>query len=234
MYADDWVTWHEAHERRRGRPYGFLAVTGLHWLSAEWQSFDDVPGEWRAGPDGVTVRLPEGEQRVDGEIRFGDVRAEVARRGSETMLRARDPQNPLRLAYRGTPAFPPDEKWVVTGRFVPGAREVTVGSTIDGVEHVYDAPGRVEFTLAGRALSLTAFPDGDGFETIFRDATSGVSTYPACRTLSIDPPAADGTVVVDFNRATNLPCAYTEFATCPLPPPENVLPIAIEAGERLP
>jgi uncharacterized protein len=61
-----------------------------------------------------------------------------------------------------------------------------------------------------------------------------VTTYAACRTVTIDPPAADGTVVIDFNRATNLPCAYTEFATCPLPPPENVLPIAVEAGEQIP
>jgi uncharacterized protein (DUF1684 family) len=81
------------------------------------------------------------------------------------------------------------------------------------------------------ALSLTVF---SGFEVIFRDETSGVSTYAACRTLRIGAPGPDGTVVIDFNRATNLPCAYTEFATCPLPPPENRLPIAIEAGEQIP
>jgi uncharacterized protein (DUF1684 family) len=237
MYADDWAAWHEAHERRRARPHGFLAATGLHWLTDDWQRFDDVPGEWRDGPGGVTVRLPEGPRDlgvVDEhgvEVMFGDVLAEVARRGRLVMVRPRDPHHPARLAYRGTPAFPPDEKWVVAGRFVEDPREVTVGSVVDGLEHVYGAPGRVEFELGGMALSLTVF---SGFAIIFTDATSGVTTYPACRTLRIDPPAADCSVTVDFNRATNLPCAYTEFATCPLPPPENKLPIAVEAGEQLP
>ncbi|MGX1494420.1 uncharacterized protein (DUF1684 family) [Streptomyces tendae] len=69
---------------------------------------------------------------------------------------------------------------------------------------------------------------------LFTDATSGVTTYAANRALHIDAPAADGTVTLDFNRATNLPCAYTDLATCPLPPAENRLPVAIEAGERIP
>lgn len=237
MYADDWAEWHEAHERNRARPHGFLATTGLHWLSPDWQRFDDVPGEWREGPEGVTVRLPEGDRHLgvideDGvDLMFGEVLAEIARRGSQVMLRPRDPRHPRRLAYRGTPAFPPDEKWIVTGRFVADPREVTVGSVADGVEHLYAVPGRVEFELGGMPLSLTVF---SGLEILFRDATSGVTTYPSCRTLRIAPPAPDGTAVIDFNRATNLPCAYTEFATCPLPPPENRLPIAVEAGEQLP
>ena len=66
------------------------------------------------------------------------------------------------------------------------------------------------------------------------DATSGVTTYAANRSLQLPPPAADGTVVLDFNRATNLPCAYTDLATCPLPPAENRLPVAVEAGEKIP
>jgi hypothetical protein len=61
-----------------------------------------------------------------------------------------------------------------------------------------------------------------------------VTTYPANRSLAIDAPAADGSVVLDFNRATNLVCAYTDFATCPLPPAENRLPVAVEAGEKIP
>ena len=69
---------------------------------------------------------------------------------------------------------------------------------------------------------------------LFTDATSGLTTYPANRSLAIAAPAEDGTVVLDFNRATNLPCAYTEFATCPLPPAGNRLDIAVEAGEKLP
>lgn len=237
MYADDWAAWHEAHERRRARPHGFLAATGLHWLGNEPQTFDDVPGEWRDGPDGVTVTTADGERKLGHvdehgvELMFGDVLAEVARRGTEVILRPRDPHNPVRLAYPGTPTFAPDEKWLVAGRFAEDRQEVTVGTVVDGLKLSDTVLGRVGFSLGGHDLSLTVF---DGFEIIFRDATSGVTTYAASRTLTIDPPAADGTVVLDFNRATNLPCAYTEFATCTLPPPENVLPIAVEAGEKTP
>ncbi|GLY97486.1 hypothetical protein Acsp02_47400 [Actinoplanes sp. NBRC 103695] len=68
---------------------------------------------------------------------------------------------------------------------------------------------------------------------MFTDETSGVTTYAANRSVTVTP-GPYGTVVLDFNRATNLPCAYTEFATCPLPPPENRLPVAVEAGEQYP
>jgi uncharacterized protein (DUF1684 family) len=69
---------------------------------------------------------------------------------------------------------------------------------------------------------------------LFTDATSGVTTYAANRALQLEAPGPDGRVVLDFNRATNLPCAYTDLATCPLPPPENRLPVPIEAGEKIP
>jgi hypothetical protein len=69
---------------------------------------------------------------------------------------------------------------------------------------------------------------------LFTDATSGITTYVANRALSVGAPDTSGQVTLDFNRATNLPCAYTDFATCPLPPPENRLPVAIEAGEKIP
>ncbi|MBF6202400.1 DUF1684 domain-containing protein, partial [Nocardia cyriacigeorgica] len=68
----------------------------------------------------------------------------------------------------------------------------------------------------------------------FTDATSGVTTYPAARSLAIGAVAADGTVTLDFNRAVNLPCAFTPYATCPVAPAENRLRVAIEAGEQDP
>ena len=85
-------------------------------------------------------------------------------------------------------------------------------------------------------MSLTAFPGHTpgSLIVLFTDATSGVTTYGANRVITLEPPAADGAVVLDFNRAVNLPCAYTDLATCPLPPRENRLPVAVEAGEKIP
>ena len=111
-----------------------------------------------------------------------------------------------------------------------------MGAAVEGISHVYEAPGEIRFRLHGENLSLTAF-NGHApgtLSVLFTDATSGKTTYAANRSLTVPAPGADGTVSLDFNRAVNLPCAYTDLATCPLPPAENRLPVAIEAGEQIP
>lgn len=256
-FAAEWDAWHRRHQARLADPHGFLAITSLHWLTGEPRRFPDAPGEWSTGPDGVVVALAGDEELViggspvDGRYTFGvipergSVRAvwkdaviEVAKRGGNDIVRPRHPGNPLRTAFRGTPAYPPQPRWAVAGRYVPfaEARPTTVGSVIDGLEHVYAAPGQVTFTLERRDLSLTAFPGHEpgSLLILFTDATSGVTTYAANRSLHLPPPASDGSGVLDFNRAANLPCAYTDLATCPLPPAENRLPVAVEAGEKIP
>jgi uncharacterized protein (DUF1684 family) len=256
-FATDWQHWHVQHESALADPHGFLAITGIHWLTDEAQRFPDAPGAWAAGTDGVTVVLSPGERLivdgvpVSGTYSFGvipergginavfdDAVVEVAKRGGYDIIRPRHPEHPLRAEFAGTPAYAPDPQWAVAARFVPfdSPRPVTVGASVEGLQHVYESPGRVEFEVEGQALGLTAFngaAPGRLF-ILFTDATSGVSTYAANRSLSVDAPDADGNVTLDFNRATNLPCAYTDFATCPLPPAENRLPIAVEAGEKIP
>ena len=256
-FQDQWDLWHAAHEKRRADPHGFLAITGLHWLTATPQRLDGAPGEWSIGPDGVTVALGPGEsvtadtgeitgthtfppiaERADITVGHGDAKIEIARRGGFDVVRPRHPSNPVLTGYTGTPAYPAAEKWVFTGsyRAFEEPQPVTVGSVSEGIEHVYESPGRIEFEAGGVSQSLVAFngsTPGSLF-VLFTDATSGVTTYAANRSLFIEAPAADGTVTLDFNRATNLPCAYTEFATCPLPPAGNSLDIAIEAGELIP
>jgi uncharacterized protein len=169
---------------------------------------------------------------------YGDTVLEIAKRGGHDILRPRHPDNPLRARFRGTPAYEPDPRWVVPGRYVPfdEPRPTTVGAAVDGLLHVYDAPGRVEFELDEQPLALTAFPGKEpgSLMVLFTDATSGVTTYAAHRSLSLGVPDPDGSVTLDFTRAANLPCAYTDLATCPLPPAENRLPVAVEADERIP
>ncbi|MBB5874582.1 uncharacterized protein (DUF1684 family) [Allocatelliglobosispora scoriae] len=256
-FAEQWQAWHRSHETRRADPHGFLAITGIHWLGPEPQRFTDAPGTWTATDDDITVVLDDGDElvidgvTVRGEHSFGAIaeRAsvharwqaaviEVARRGGYAIVRPRHPDNPVLAAYRGTPAYEPDPRWAVTGRYVPFAepRPTTVGSVVDELHHVYPALGRVDFAVDGQPLSLTVFEGytPGSLTILFTDATSGVTTYAANRSLQLGPPDEDGTVTVDFNRATNLPCAYTDHATCPLPPAENRLAVAVEAGERYP
>ncbi|MFC9120493.1 DUF1684 domain-containing protein [Streptomyces sp. NPDC057067] len=256
-FVKDWEQWHREHEEVLAGPHGFLAITSLHWLNAEPTRFEDAPGAWSTTPEGVVVELAEGEElTVDGMAvsgrydfgvvgereslypGFGDAVIEVAKRGGHDILRPRHPGNALRTAFTRTPAYAPDPRWVRPGRFVPfdAPRAVTVGAAVEGLEHVYDSPGQVEFELDGAVHRLTAFNGraAGSLTVLFTDATSGVTTYAANRSLSIAAPDAEGRVTIDLNRAANLPCAYTDLATCPLPPAENRLPVAIETGEKIP
>ena len=174
-----WRAWHARYEARLADPHGFLAITSLHWLTETPERFGDAPGTWHTGPDGVTVRLVGDEQLViDGAVvrgrhsfgviperggvnaSWGQVLIEVAKRGGRDIVRPRHPDTWLRLKFTGTPAYLPHPRWAVTGRYVPFGepRPTTVGAAVDGLQHVYDAPGRVEFGLDRRPLSLTAFP----------------------------------------------------------------------------
>jgi uncharacterized protein (DUF1684 family) len=262
VFAAEWEQWHAAHERRRADPHGFLAVTHLHWLAAEPATLEGVPGTWSVKDDAVTVVLEAGESLLrDGRelnpdggsvtvafapiaerdginLTAGAAVVELAKRGGEYIVRPRHPENPLLSQYRGTPAYAPDRRFAVDGRIVAfdEPRPTTVGAAVEGIRHVYEAPGEIRFRLDGRDLTLTAF-NGHApgtLSVLFTDQTSGRTTYAANRSLSVGAPDADGNVTLDFNRAVNLPCAYTDLATCPLPPAENRLPVAIEAGEQIP
>ena len=255
-FATQWEQWHREHEIRRSRPLGFLAITGLHWLTDNPQRFDDVPGSWTIDDRGVRVQLGEGEElliggdRVIADHHFVDVDergilarfdgaiVEICHRDGQFMIRPRHPDHVVRINYAGTPTYPPSFDWVATAAFVPYdlPRAITVGATVEGLTHVIESPGEVQFSLAGHELRLIAF-NGDGpdeLDFVFTDLTAGSTTYAACRFLTVDAPGPDGRVTMDFNRATNPPCAYTDFATCPLPPAQNHLDVPVEAGEKLP
>ena len=256
-FVQDWEEWHAEHEGVLAGPHGFLAITGLHWLDATPTRFPDAPGAWSSTDEGLVVELADGEELVlDGQTlrgrhdfgiiperaslfpAAGDAVIEVAKRGGYDIIRPRHPENGLRLAFAGTPTYAPDPRWARTGRYLPFdvPRPTTVGAVTEGLQHVYDAPGQVEFELNGATHRLTAFNGRTpgSLLVLLTDATSGVTTYAANRAVSIEAPDAEGRVLIDFNRASNLPCAYTDLATCPLPPTENRLPVAVEAGEKIP
>jgi uncharacterized protein (DUF1684 family) len=261
-FAAAWSEWHAAHERHRADPHGFLAVTHLHWLGAEPARLDGVPGTWKVENDAVRLVLATGESlRQDGRelnpdggsvtvvfgpiaerdglnLTAGDTVVELAKRGGEYIVRPRHPENPLLKEHRGTPAYAPDPAFAVEGTFVPFAepRATTVGAAVEGIQHVYEAPGEIRFRLRDSDLVLTAFNGHTpgSLSVLFTDQTSGRTTYAANRSLTVAAPGTDGRVSLDFNRAVNLPCAYTDLATCPLPPAENRLPVSIEAGEKIP
>jgi uncharacterized protein (DUF1684 family) len=187
------------------------------------------------------VPLSERELRPDDHgppdvVALGRLRLSVIERSGRLGLRVRDPQSPRRLTFAGLRWYPVDGTYRVQGRFVPaaGKRTLAVPNVLGDVIEM-PSPGDVEFTLHGRALRLVPVLEEGSPQLffIFRDTTAGKETYGAGRFLYADPPAG-GTVTLDFNRAYSPPCAYTDFATCPLPPMQNRLAVAIAAGEKQP
>ncbi|MCA1734354.1 MAG: DUF1684 domain-containing protein, partial [Acidobacteria bacterium] len=149
-------------------------------------------------------------------------------------IRARDREHPARTDFSGIASFPIDEKWRVTARLetYDPPKQIQIQNIIGSVEPL-PSPGALVFTLDGREYRLDPITEKGSEElfVIFADGTSGVETYPAGRYLYASMPGEDGTTVLDFNRAYNPPCAFTEFATCPLPPRQNRLDVRITAGE---
>jgi uncharacterized protein len=149
-------------------------------------------------------------------------------------IRARDREHSARTSFKGIASFPIDQKWRVTARLEPydPPKLIPIQNIIGSIEPL-PSPGALVFTLDGREYRLDPITEegSDELFVIFADGTSGEETYPAGRYLYASQPGEDGTTVLDFNRAYNPPCAFTEFATCPLPPRQNRLAVRITAGE---
>ncbi|MBF6024351.1 DUF1684 domain-containing protein [Lysobacter niastensis] len=160
--------------------------------------------------------------------------ATVIKRGDRYALRVKHADAATRTGFKGIDYWPLDSKWKVTGHFVahPAGKTIAIANIIGTTDEVPN-PGVVEFEREGRTFRLEALDEGgDELFLVFADRTSGHGSYGAGRFLDAPKPDAQGRVTLDFNRSYNPPCAFTSFATCPLPPPENRLDLAINAGEK--
>ena len=254
------IDWWAARDERLRDPDGWLTLVGLYWLHPGENTFGadgsndialrgrDVPPH--AGSLWLTdgqVQLQRAGQDLDPEplandvsgeptaIDLGSLRMIVIERGGRIGLRVRDHDSAALAAFRGMDHFPIDPAWQLQARLEPATR----GETIEIVDVTGDVShdeiaGRVAFDVDGTTWQIAALPgSGDGCVwLVFGDATNGEETYGGGRFLYSEPVDDDGSVVIDFNFAYNPPCVFSQFATCPLPPAENRLPIRIEAGER--
>jgi uncharacterized protein (DUF1684 family) len=156
----------------------------------------------------------------------------LLKRGERYALRIKDNQSSLRATFAGLRWYPPRDEWRIQAVFVPHAVPTKLKmDTIVGETEAMDSPGYVTFDRAGKTYRLDAAGQKNGtLWFVFRDRTNGRTTHGGARQLYADPPK-EGHVVLDFNKAVNLPCAYIPYATCPLAPSQNRLSLAIEAGE---
>lgn len=164
----------------------------------------------------------------------GEANFTVIERTGRFAVRVRDARAKTRTAFAGLEYFDPDPAWRLQARFEPHppGRTIDIATIINTIEPMAN-PGAVVFEKDGKPYRLEAVDEGDGrLFLIFADRTSGHATYGAGRYLYALKADSAGRTVVDFNQAYNPPCAFTPHATCPLPPPENRLDLAITAGEK--
>jgi uncharacterized protein (DUF1684 family) len=253
MFLREWEAWRAERLARLSAERGWLAVVDLRFLEPGPNRVPGLPGTFTLRDGRVELEAAAGDGWTNGGrpvirrelvsdadpapdvLALGAGRAvQVLARGDRRALRVWDADAPARRAFGGVPTFPPDPAWRIEARWEPyDPPRTAVVVNVLGDEATARVPGRATFEVGERTVSLepTANPGG-GLFFVFRDATSGKETYGAGRFLSAEAPQ-DGKVVLDFNRAVSPPCAFTAFATCPLPRPENVLPVRIPAGERL-
>jgi uncharacterized protein (DUF1684 family) len=157
----------------------------------------------------------------------------VIQREDKVGLRFRNLKAKTLLEFKGIERFSVDAKWLIKAKVIPQNQNPLMIMNVLGQNTAQKHGGQLEFDIEGKTYRLDAIDEGGKKLLVtFADATSGKTTYGSGRFLYIDKPDLDGYTYIDFNNAYNPPCAFTEFATCPLPPPQNRLSISIPAGEK--
>jgi uncharacterized protein (DUF1684 family) len=249
--------WRADRRARLTSDSGWLTLVGLFWLNNGPNEIT-VPGNPPLTTrftlaNGVVTAEPNPAETIDGKpvtapvpllddtnpkgatiIKAGTLSLQAIRRNDRYGIRAKDTQSAARRDFKGLEYFPADPKYRVEARFEPynPPKKIPITNVL-GMTSDEVSPGALVFTLDGKEYHVDPILEQGETDLflIFKDKTAGHETYGAARYLYAKPPV-DGKTIVDFNRAYNPPCAFTPYATCPLPPPQNRLPIRIEAGEK--
>ena len=249
-YQSEIAQWRQNREATLKADGGWLTVAGLFWLKEGTNTIgtggaNDIvlpagPATFGAidlhhGKVTVTRGAPARELKPDSPdvLKVDRLSLFVIKRGDRFGIRLKDPDSEYRRSFHGLEYYAANEAYRVTARFVAEPKKIPILNVLGQTEES-DCPGYALFHLGGQELKLYPIFEEPGAKElfyIFKDQTSGKETYGAGRFFYSDLPK-DGKVVLDFNKAYNPPCSFTPYATCPLPPPENRLPVRVEAGEK--
>jgi uncharacterized protein len=257
-YEKDVMQWRQRRSTRLQSEDSWLSLVGLDWLH-EGPNELKLPGGpagsvvLQSGKttlepsqnsgltiDGKPVASPAGllndfDPNGPTVVKRGSAQFQIIKRNDRYAVRVKDAQSEARRNFKGLDYFPIDPKWRIVAKFEPynPPKKIPITNVL-GMIGDEVSPGALVFSVGGKEYRIDPINE-QGEEDLFiiiKDQTSRDSTYPAGRYLYAKHPGPDGTTVVDFNKAYNPPCTFTPFATCPLPPPQNVLPFRIEAGEK--
>jgi len=245
--------WHEQRINNLKREHGWLSLVALEWLSEGKNTFPFIgtlnlhDGRVKAETLPEINATVEGKPFTKGILRtdadslgpdkvFLDSRAFIIiKRGEKFAMRLWDGNSDLRKKFAGIERYPIFTKWRIKAKWRTYAKpkKISIASVISGIEEESSVPGIAIFSIDGIECRLEPLAESGDKEYffLFKDKTNGNGSYGAGRFLYASAPV-DSTIILDFNKAYNPPCAFTPYATCPLPPPENRLKVRIEAGEK--
>lgn len=183
--------------------------------------------------DPKTLQFPV-EHYSQGGVYFDRWKWSVIKRGDNFAVRLRDLQHPALEDFKEIPTYGYDQNWSIPAFFQPKFNQTIAIPNVLGQVVEWKVMGILNFEIDGEKQEVIALEDGGKLFVIFSDETSGIETYPTGRYLHVDYPDRNGNTTIDFNYSYNPPCAFTAFATCPIPPKENRLNFKIEAGEKVP
>lgn len=209
IYEDGKVYWKEGNTEKITINDGDLVLTNSGTLNLLTATEGKYTSRWK---DFVWVVIQR-EDKVG--VRFRNLKAKTL------------------LEFKGIERFTVDAKWRIKAKVIPQNQNPLMIMNVLGQNTAQKHGGQLVFEIEGKTYRLDAIDEGGiRLFVTFADATSGKTTYGSGRFIELDKPDAEGFTYIDFNKAYNPPCAFTEFATCPLPPPQNRLSIAIPAGEK--
>ncbi len=260
-YRQEVDQWRAQHQAELAKDYGWLTVVGLDWLKEGDNRVGSDPASEVPLPPGsapkhvAVISLHAGKATLqpapgvaltlngkpatkttlredDDVLAVNHLKFFVIRRGDRIGIRLKDNDSAGRKHFQGLSWYPVNRSWLIQAKFTAWTtpHSITFHNTI-GQEESEPSPGYVTFQKDGREFRLEPTIDEGELFFVLRDQTSDKTTYGASRFLYTKP-AQNGMVLLDFNQAENPPCAFTNYATCPLPPPQNRLALAITAGEK--
>jgi uncharacterized protein (DUF1684 family) len=254
-YEDSIRAWQVHRQDGLRSADGWLTLVGLFWLKTGDNTIGSAPsndfvlpknsaparvGSLHLAGDkivftdsrGTRKALSYDDQKPD-VIQAGSVSFFAIKRGDRFAIRAKDSASPVLKSFQGMKYFPTNPALHFEAKLIPDVKKIPILNVL-GQTELEESPGVVEFSYHGQICRLRPIYEetshGRTLYFLFKDATNKTQTYPAGRMLNTPLPA-NGKVDLDFNRSYNPPCTFTLYATCPLPPKENRLPIAVEAGE---
>jgi uncharacterized protein len=255
-YQREIAQWRADHEAKLKADDGWLTVVGLHWMHEGVNTVGSDPNMDAVLPAAAPKRvgtitlskgkvhfkpapgipLKETDLKTDitkdyTRLTLGRIKFFVIERDDKFAVRVKDNDAELRKQFQGLRWYSVDPSWKIKAKFIPSPHTITFDTAV-GVKEKDESPGYVTFTRGGQEYKLEPVKEDDDLFFVIRDATSGKTTYAASRFLYTDFPK-DGIVEMDFNKAENPPCVFNPYATCPLPPPQNRLKLAITAGEQM-